>query len=445
MTGTWRDTLFIWQGKLTKTSNKHSNKGGDHNETSGRSIVGGEPNTSCSIPTAITWRGSWIGCENCPDARTAPTPTAEAFGASEMKFEVSGTGFSVGESRDADDDNDGDTDDAQAVVFWKLELEGGPGWDLGEGFEKRRHTDNVHTLYMKNLPSDHDNREMSVVVAMGENEFGSFISAGYLQPTSSEMILARRYLDGRDLRLKLTIEELYERVTGADHGSYCLGSYEMWSNGKARRRFSTWRTLDLHAACCLKGKSGKRKRMDEGRDSLEALPPLYIPTDGFSPDLTILATPALEDYNINNINNVHAAVVTTTANHLASHVRWLEQCNGCGQEIGDPVKACCKEVVEYTSREEPNVAVGWTFYCSEECAQRYGARAWADAGRKWASVMASCPGYFLKSNGASGFWYAVQNDRDAMSVLRDAGWRKDFMDYILDAPRKEGEPIQYDD
>jgi hypothetical protein len=290
---------------------------------------------------------------------------------------------------------------------------------------------------MRDLPSDYlnsNNKEMSsVVVATGENEFGSFISAGYLLPTSSEMIMGRRYLDARDQRKKLTIEELYQRVMDNYHGTYCLGSYEMWSNSRAQLRHAPWRSFDLHADCLIQ-RSGKRKRNDEGRDCLEALTALYIPTDGFSSDLTIVTSSKADDGNAGT-------------NRVASRVRWLEQCNGCGHEIGDPAKACCKEVMEYNcNREmERNSDVGWTFYCSEECAQKYGAQAWADAGRKWARDKAGCSGYFLKSNGASGFWYAVQNDRAAMEILRDAGWRKDFMDYILDAPSLEGETIQYDD
>jgi hypothetical protein len=387
MTGTWRDTLFVWHGKLDRI-----------------------------VESTATWSGTWVGVEGCPDARSAPTPTMEAFASSEMQFQVSGTIQQVFSEK-------------YSSLFVKLQLADGQGWDLGEGSEKRRYKDTSHTLYMESIPNAHvsGSREMGIVVAVGVNEFGPFVSAGYSRidpasPNSCDVMLGRRYLDERDQRRKWAVEDLYDRIWVSDHGSYSLGSYVMWADGKARRRVAPWRTLDLHAEC-LNGRSGKRKRTEEGRDRLEPLPSLYIPTDGFSPSLSIATIERCD-----NVSN----------SRLVSQVKWLEQCHGCGREIGDRTKACCKEVTEYMPPDQSHVAVGWAFYCSEDCAQRYGAQAWADASRTWARAMAGS-GHFLKSNGASGFWYAIQNDKAAMLILLAAGWRKDFMDYILDSSLPKGE------
>ena len=63
MTGTWRDTLFVWGGPAIEDS-----RGQD---------------------SEINWTGKWVGCEESPDARSAPTPNDLGFRASKMAFDVS--------------------------------------------------------------------------------------------------------------------------------------------------------------------------------------------------------------------------------------------------------------------------------------------------------------------------------------------------------------------
>jgi len=129
----------VWQGRWTTSEDKNS----------------------------FTWTGSWVGVEDCPDARRAPTPNSAAFAESDMRFEVKGSS-----SSSSSDDKSG---------FWTVSLTQGAGWDLGEGSEKKRHDDHKHVLYMEFLPDGPSEKGSSIVVATGENEFGSFISAGYVQ------------------------------------------------------------------------------------------------------------------------------------------------------------------------------------------------------------------------------------------------------------------------
>lgn len=75
MTGTWRDTLFVWQGGVTKMSGTETSSSAA--EASSNEKEGEEH---------LEWKGTWVGCQDCPDARKAPTPNLVAFQASEMSF-----------------------------------------------------------------------------------------------------------------------------------------------------------------------------------------------------------------------------------------------------------------------------------------------------------------------------------------------------------------------
>jgi hypothetical protein len=382
----WRDTLFVWFGKLNKTRDDSS---------------------SSSSSSSYTWTGSWIGCENCPDARTAPTPNKEAFEQADMRFEVAGSG----------------TKNKLGDSFWKMELTGGTGWDLGEGSDKQRHTDSKHSLYVKHtLPNEVTNEKdrRLIVVAVGENEFGSFISAGYMEQsyttgitlgrmeqsytTGTAITLGRRYLGEGDLRAKWSVEELYERVSKTDRGVWrvVLEPCRLWTCSNVEWfRIAPWRTLDLHAEMCvLTEKSAKRKRGTKATvtaTSSDRLPALNIPgIEEFSPEFTI-------------------------SDPIRSNVRWLEQCHGCGKEINDSATTCCKEVDEFDT-EEPLRNVGFAFYCTAECARENGAPSWANAGKTWATDMSAPAGCRLKSNEAGGFWRAIESDKKAMKLMKDGGW-----------------------
>jgi hypothetical protein len=397
MTGTWRDTLFVWQGSVTKIEGKAISSNAI--ETSSDEKDKDEEH--------LEWKGTWVGCEDCPDARTAPTPNSAAFQASEMNFQVSGKGTNQ---------NVGD-----ASSLWKFELTGSSGWDLGEGDEKKRHLDHRHSVLMKSLPWNPPNKDRTVVAAVGENEFGAFVSAGYLQ-SGGAIILGRRYLDEGDERTKWSVEELYERVSRTDWGSIQMVSKnKLW----AHWRIAPWRTLDLHAEKVSKGRKRKRATKD---DNMGELPSLDIPYQDFSPKLDIVKR--LDRSEFDNVD----------FRELVSNVRWVEQCYGCGKEVRDLSTACCNEVREYIS-EEPNSDIGRAMYCGADCVQQNGiAQAWAVATKKWAHDMYGTR-YFMKSRGDGGFWVAIESDKKCSKVMRDAGWKKGLIDYTCYA--EGGSDVEY--
>jgi hypothetical protein len=93
-------------------------------------------------------------------------------------------------------------------------LTGGSGWDLGEGGEKKRHSDHRHSVLMKVLPWE-SSWNQTAIVAVGENDFGAFVSAG-LGIGTGKMVSGRRYLGEGDERAEWSVEELYDRVTRTD-------------------------------------------------------------------------------------------------------------------------------------------------------------------------------------------------------------------------------------
>jgi hypothetical protein len=52
MTGTWRDTLFVWQGNVTQM-----------NDTTGAVDA-----SSKEEEEHLEWKGTWVGRQECPDA-----------------------------------------------------------------------------------------------------------------------------------------------------------------------------------------------------------------------------------------------------------------------------------------------------------------------------------------------------------------------------------------
>ena len=132
MTGTWRDTLFVWEGslELAATSKKTTDPKSNKNKTSDQKKHSNPENA------VVQWKGSWVGCEDCPDAATAATPNYLAFQESDMEFEVSAAS---GELKSSDGGGG----------FWHYDMSGGSGWDLGEGDEKARHQDHSHILISK--------------------------------------------------------------------------------------------------------------------------------------------------------------------------------------------------------------------------------------------------------------------------------------------------------
>lgn len=174
----WRDTLFFWQGEL---------------------VV--DPRDS-----SWSFQGSWSGA----DAPKAPKsedddlcPSPDTFSAdANNTFAISGyMTRSFHEPRG--------TEITTQRGSYQL--------DNGEGHEE--HTDDVHDLRLFAIPA----KRIANIVATGENEFGPFIAIGQTTegsfrsqpgqlPTVCDLVLARRYIDEKDRRRKMSAEDIMALV-----------------------------------------------------------------------------------------------------------------------------------------------------------------------------------------------------------------------------------------
>ena len=360
MTGTWRDTLFVWCGRISSKKKEDCES------------------YNCE------WQGTWIGCEECPDARTSPTPTDAAFKKSDMTFRVSGK-----------------LSKCQTDGLWTFELTSGT-WDLPAGQSIEKHEDEKHHVLLSTLPWKNCDEDRPAVVATGYNAFGSFVSAGYIEPQDPEgkMILARRYLDDRDVRASWSTEELYEKVKKTDLGTLDVAPQEKKKWYTQARRVSPWRSIDLHAEKFSKKR--KRKISDESTGNL---PALNIPKSQFTPRILIHS----------GESNYHEII--TCFNDL----EWTEQCCGCGNEIRDAKSARFIEVSDL----EPGVPESSrttcvAFYCNDTCICNNVAKKWAQFGESWQKDCNRAQ-RVLKSNGIS-FWKAIEGNCKSLKMIKDAGW-----------------------
>ena len=173
MTGTsWRDTLFVWCGiiqPLIDNAGKRRRviEGGDDDDDDdgvvGNDCSGGGGSRSNNHKNRIRWKGTWIGCENCPDAlKNSPRSVTELkFDESKMTFDVTGTYSKVktevgeGDHQGGDDGND----QGGLLGLYQLELgvvdnngscDVGKGWDLESdgGGVVSQYNDTKHTIYL---------------------------------------------------------------------------------------------------------------------------------------------------------------------------------------------------------------------------------------------------------------------------------------------------------
>ena len=86
-------------------------------------------------------------------------------------------------------------------------------YELGEGKDKKNHSDDVHDVYLSLLRWTGNLRDQAenLIFALGSNEFGHFISVGFLR-VGNRISLARRYLEDGDLRCKWDVDALKSAV-----------------------------------------------------------------------------------------------------------------------------------------------------------------------------------------------------------------------------------------
>lgn len=230
----WRDTLYVWDGIIVEV---------------GWDLV--EENQSKNKKESpLSWKGTWVPCENCADPKKAEAP--KRFGGqleveSANHFEVSGTAQKAAVA--AEEKTDADTDNTSTAIPHEASLVGGDGWDMGEGDEKKKYKDEIHDVLLSNIKwmgNMRDQRD-NLVFAKGTNEFGPFISAGWMRP-GCRLTLARRYLDEGDARAKWTLGELKTNVIGG-----------IFDKDSGKVNIPPWQCDALHSEV---QQPGKRKKVD---------------------------------------------------------------------------------------------------------------------------------------------------------------------------------------
>jgi hypothetical protein len=251
----WRTTLFVWDGILSFVESEETEEkkvvsgSGDEAEERGKGAIG----------LRVRWRGTWIGFD-VADAVKVPTPKRGAFDeyvSSDHSFEVEGDVSGMATKTD-DEDSRGGGGDASTIRH-RVDMTGGNGYELGEGTEKETHRDDSHDVYFFSptlrWTGKLRNQLTNLVLAVGENEFGHFLSVGWLR-VGNRVTLARRYVDVDDERSGWDVEELRREVldqiatTAAD--------------GHVKIAIPPWQCMAMHADA----RSGsKRQKIASKSDS----------------------------------------------------------------------------------------------------------------------------------------------------------------------------------
>jgi len=210
MTKDWRETLFVWDGIISFIE-----KEGKENENGNDLVDDGKTDETADKDDNLNlkWRGTWVACDSA-DATKVPTPTRGAFDefvSSENSFEVEGTATKGTADDTKEKKNGGENIGGDISSLYHVTMTGGVGYDLGEGSDKKKHNDDRHDMYffsptlrwMGNLRDQVEN----MVLAVGDNEHGNFISVGWLR-VGNRVTLARRYIDEGDERANWDIDDL---------------------------------------------------------------------------------------------------------------------------------------------------------------------------------------------------------------------------------------------
>jgi hypothetical protein len=151
----------------------------------------------------VVWHGTLVVNEKSPDASKVEAPVRNAFKEfcdSDKEFRVTGTAQPV----------DGVTDGNKFKVY-RMNLTEGEGWDL----DGKKHGDTEHEVHTSLQWQGSSDKRKSLVFARGSDEYGSFISSGWMRP-GNRITLARRYVDASsDSRAQWDAETVRKEVLKA--------------------------------------------------------------------------------------------------------------------------------------------------------------------------------------------------------------------------------------
>jgi hypothetical protein len=230
----WKETLYIWDGIVT-VGTSPSDKENDNEAT---------------VP--MSWEGTWVAVE-AADAKDAAAPKRNAFAEyvdSDLRFVVTGTSSPTESKEDEKQEH---------PPMHVVKLAEGDGWDMENDGKKDKYQDKDHDVLVKTLRwsgNTFDQTE-NLIVAKGHNEFGPFISIGWMRP-GNRWTLARRYLSDEesDPRAKWTLEELQKYVQDET-------VEVVEATGQKKLRIPPWHCTVLHSEYHEPPKRGEKRKLEK--------------------------------------------------------------------------------------------------------------------------------------------------------------------------------------
>uniref|UniRef100_A0A6U3C4M6 Uncharacterized protein n=1 Tax=Entomoneis paludosa TaxID=265537 RepID=A0A6U3C4M6_9STRA len=152
----------------------------------------------------IAWSGVVLVHENAADPKVVgepPRPGSAADVVSDKKFSVTGLAKPV----------DG-VADGNKFKKYNIEITGGDGWELGDG---KNHQDKKHviisSLQWRGSPDGSD----QLCYGQGEDEYGPFVSLGYMKPGNRITLARRCALEASDGRVGWTVQDVEKETLKA--------------------------------------------------------------------------------------------------------------------------------------------------------------------------------------------------------------------------------------
>lgn len=407
-TVTWRDTLYLWRGKLViekQNRDAEESKQGD---------------------ASLTWIGTRINVAECPDARAAAIPTGYAFESSSSKFNLSGT---IQEPV------------SSASV---ISLTGGTWQHAGEGGHVDDETsspksDVVHQLDLSRWLKDPRPFRRSLVLGSGSNEYGDFIEMGWMNhggifrlnlldddgKREGTLTLARRYLPPYDERSSWTFNRMFSEMK---LGIPPLIGEDIWTTVAEfldshhyfiEEAVAPWQAhAIMHSAryITMRGDRGALVKVGNGPACLvEGAPSLKTPTTDGTPFQLCFVSPSDGGDPIPN-------------------TLWIRQCWGCGGSgVQNELDFDCRHT-EFDAEYLVTKPYPWLHgeFCSKQCVHaaipqlaqvtaewKQGREGLPDAASTNRTVWLST----LQLEESS-FWECVEEDDVAVETMTNAGWAR---------------------
>mmetsp|Transcript_7127 Transcript_7127/g.14623 ORF Transcript_7127/g.14623 Transcript_7127/m.14623 type:complete len:205 (+) Transcript_7127:217-831(+) len=152
----------------------------------------------------ISWTGTVLVHEGVADPSAVgepPRPGSALHASSDKSFTVTGTAVPC----------DG-VADGNKFKKYLVEITGGEGFELGDG---SKHQDKKHqiitSLQWRGAPDGSE----SLCYGQGEDEFGLFVSLGYMKPGNRITLARRTALDSADERTKWTVQDVEKKTLAA--------------------------------------------------------------------------------------------------------------------------------------------------------------------------------------------------------------------------------------